>query len=518
MKKIHPIKPLEIPLNHKVRVAAYARVSSNTEEQLSSLKAQKEHYERYINSNKDWEFVDVYFDEGISGTKLKNREGLNRLIDDCEKGLINLVLTKSISRFARNTVDCLKLVRKLLAYDVAVFFEKENIKTDDMDGELMLSILAELAANESKSISENEKWSIKNRFKNGTYIISYPPYGYCNNNGVMEIIPEEADVVKEIFSKTLMGFSTQSISADLNSRNIQTKRKKKWSAGTINGIIKNEKYTGDAIFQKTYTKDDFTRKHNKGEVDSYLVENHHEAIISKETYKKANEILEQRRLEKGNKAKGESANRYAMSGKIICGECKGTFKRRTHTKAKGRKYIAWCCGRHIEDKEQCSMKYVEEEAIKHAFIMMMNKLIFGRDYLLNPLKKQLAKLNSRSIDKQLEALQEKIVEKQIKLEETEKLFYGEYLDFKSYSRIKNQLLSDQERLNAQSNHLLSNDYNKKKSKMYLDKLIEFVQKSCYLAEFDDVVFSEFIENIEVINRTKVKFILKCGLALEERLD
>lgn len=122
MKKIHPIKPLEIPLNHKVRVAAYARVSSNTEEQLSSLKAQKEHYERYINSNKDWEFVDVYFDEGISGTKLKNREGLNRLIDDCEKGLINLVLTKSISRFARNTVDCLKLVRKLLAYDVAVFF------------------------------------------------------------------------------------------------------------------------------------------------------------------------------------------------------------------------------------------------------------------------------------------------------------------------------------------------------------------------------------------------------------
>lgn len=518
MKKIHPIKPLEIPLNHKVRVAAYARVSSNTEEQLSSLKAQKEHYERYINSNKDWEFVDVYFDEGISGTKLKNREGLNRLIDDCEKGLINLVLTKSISRFARNTVDCLKLVRKLLAYDVAVIFEKENIKTDDMDGELMLSILAELAANESKSISENEKWSIQNRFKNGTYIISYPPYGYCNNNGVMEIVPEEAEIVKEIFDKTLMGFSTHSISDDLNSRNVQTKRNKKWSAGTINGIIKNEKYTGDVIFQKTYTKENFTRKRNNGEVDRYFFENHHEAIISKEIYQKANDILEQRRLEKGNKIKGSSQNRYSMSGKIICGECQGTFKRRTHTKVKGRKYIAWCCGKHIEDKEQCSMKYVEDDAIKHAFIMMMNKLIFGREFLLLPLKNNLLKVNSKDINRSIDETEERTKAIQSKLNEIEKLYHDKYLDIEVYSRIRQQLISEKDALTKQTKYLIGLNYNTDQFRKHLDELINDLKNHDYLSKFDEKLFSKAIEKIEIQSRSSVKFMLKCGLELIERLD
>lgn len=192
MKKVYPISPVERVTGHKIRVAAYARVSSDTEEQLESLQAQMEHYESYIRSNENWEFVEVYVDEGLSGTKLKNRVGLNRLIDDCEKGLVELIITKSISRFARNTVDCLNLVRKLLTYDVAILFEKENIKTDEMEGEFILSILAELASNESKSISENEKWSIQKRFQDGTYIISYPPYGYRNNNGVMEIVPQES--------------------------------------------------------------------------------------------------------------------------------------------------------------------------------------------------------------------------------------------------------------------------------------------------------------------------------------
>ena len=204
MKRITKIDENKaLSIKKKIRVAAYCQVSTASDEQLISLEAQKAHYEDYIKANDEWEYAGLYYDEGITGTKKECRDGLLALIDACEKDRVDLVITKSISRFSRNTTDCLELVRKLLDLNVTVIFEKENINTGTMESELMLSILSSLAESETVSISENSKWSIQKRFQNGTFIISYPPYGYKNENGEMVIVPEQAEVVKQIFADTL---------------------------------------------------------------------------------------------------------------------------------------------------------------------------------------------------------------------------------------------------------------------------------------------------------------------------
>lgn len=209
--------------SRKICVAAYCRVSTASDEQLISLEAQKAHYEDYIKSNDEWEYAGLYYDEGIIGTKKECRDGLLSIVNACEKGLVDMVITKSISRFSRNTTDCLELVRKLIDLNVTVIFEKENLNTSKMKSELMLYILSSLAESESVSISDNNKWSAQKRFQNGTFIISYPPYGYKNENGEMVIVPEHAAVVKKIFADTLAGKSTHAVAKELNERGITSK-------------------------------------------------------------------------------------------------------------------------------------------------------------------------------------------------------------------------------------------------------------------------------------------------------
>ena len=308
MKRITKIEEnRSLDKKKKLRVAAYCRVSTASDEQLVSLAAQKAHYENYIKSNDEWEFAGLYYDEGVSGTKKAKRNGLLSMVADCEKGKIEFIVTKSISRFARNTTDCLELVRKLLDLNVCIYFEKENLNTGSMESELMLSILSGLAESESVSISENNKWSAKRRFQNGTFVISYPPYGYENVEGEMVIVPEQAEIVKQIFADTLSGISTHAIADGLNEKGIPTKKNGRWRPGTINGIIGNEKYTGDVIYQKTYTDSSFNRHTNYGELDQYLVQGHHAAIISHEDFDRANAVLRQRAREKGN---GRDTDKY----------------------------------------------------------------------------------------------------------------------------------------------------------------------------------------------------------------
>ena len=269
MKRITKIGANETLIQKKkLKVAAYCRVSTASDEQLISLDAQKAHYESYIRSNDEWEYVGLYYDEGITGTKKDVRAGLLSMIADCEDGKIEFIITKSISRFARNTTDCLEMVRKLTDLGISIFFEKENINTGSMESELMLSILSSLAESESVSISENSKWSVQRRFQNGTFIIAYPPYGYDNDNGTMVIVPEQAEVVKEIFAACLAGKGTHAIAKELNARGLKTKKNGKWGAGAINAILTNEKYTGDVIFQKTYSDSSFNRHINYGEPDT----------------------------------------------------------------------------------------------------------------------------------------------------------------------------------------------------------------------------------------------------------
>ena len=277
---IQPITHLARNAVVRRRVAAYARVSTSSEEQLTSYEAQVDYYTRFIQSKPEWEFVRVYTDEGISAVNTKKREGFNQMVRDALDGKIDLIVTKSVSRFARNTVDSLVTVRKLKEKGVEVYFEKENIYTLDSKGELLITIMSSLAQEESRSISENVTWGQRKRFADGKVSLPYSHFlGYRKgDNGLPEIVPEEAETVRWIYSLFLSGKTTSSIAGLLTREGIPTPAgKRKWAASTVESILKNEKYKGDALLQKAFTVDFLTKKQkkNEGEVPQYYVENNH---------------------------------------------------------------------------------------------------------------------------------------------------------------------------------------------------------------------------------------------------
>lgn len=501
----------------KIRVAAYCRVSTDSDEQLISLDAQKAHYESYIRLNDEWEYAGLYYDEGISGTKVESRSGLLSMLADCEEGLIDLIITKSISRFARNTTDCLEMVRKLTDLGVHIIFEKENINTGSMESELMLSILASLAESESVSISQNSKWSIRKRYEKGTFIISYPPYGYDNVDGEMVIVPEQAEIVKEIFAACLAGNGTHAIAKMLNDRGIKTKKGGKWHATTVNGILTNEKYTGDVIFQKTYSDSSFRRHRNYGEQDMFLCENHHEAIISHEDFDKAREVLDRRALEKGNGSNtSRYQNRYAMSGKIICGHCGDKFKRRQHYKPSGN-YVAWACSTHLTDKNACPMLYIEDDAIRAAFATMMNKLVYGHQKILKPLMRSLRGMDDKERLIQIDVMERQIEENAEKKQTLMTLMAQGLLDAAVYNSEKHALAMEEQDLKLRKEQLVNDIGGDKVKVRGLQALMDFTAKGEMITEFDDELFTAFVDEITVQNREEITFRLKCGLNLKERL-
>ena len=350
-------------IHRKCRVAAYCRVSTEHDDQIESLETQKAHYESWIKLHTEWESAGIFYDAGITGTKAEIRPGLQDLLQACRMGRVDRILVKSISRFSRNTAECLALVRELSGIGVSVFFEKENIDTGSMESELFLTILSSMAEEESLSISRNEKWSVQHRFQNGTYVSSSFPYGYCRNDrGEMVLKPEEAEIVKYIFSALLFGKSSCQIADLLEQQGIPFKNGRHWCDATIRGIVANEKYVGDVLLQKTYTDVHFHRHKNHGEVECYLLSDHHIPIVSRETFAKANAVIRQRAAEKGIVyGTGKYQKRYAFSGKVICGKCGSTCKRRIHSGNE----IAWTCAAHIESAQKCPMKYVREEVLNN---------------------------------------------------------------------------------------------------------------------------------------------------------
>ncbi len=501
----------------KLRVAAYCRISTDSEEQLLSLETQKLHYESYIKANPNWEFAGLYYDEGISGTKKEKRSELLRLISDCEHKKIDFIVTKSISRFARNTTDCLELVRKLIDLGVYIYFEKENLNTKSMESELMLSILSGLAESESVSIAENNKWSIQRRFQNGTYKISYPPYGYDYVEGDIVVNLEQAEVVRFIFKETLAGKGTGKIAEELIQRGIPTKRGGKWTSTTICGMLSNEKYVGDTILQKTYTDDNFNRHTNYGEKDRYYIENHHEAIISREDFETVDELINQRGKEKGIvKGSGKYQNRYPFSGKLKCSQCGSTFKRRIHTNG-NKKYVAWCCQKHITQVDKCSMKFIREDNLQRAFITMMNKLIFGRKFILKPLLKGLRDMRKAESVSRISEL-EKLIEKNTEQKEMLiKLMAKGYIEPALFNKENNELQIEAE---SYRNEIESLTFamNSEISKTYeVRELLKFTNKAQMLTTFDGELCKRFVNQVVVYLREEVGFQMKCGITLREGL-
>ena len=519
MRKITTIDAVaSATVNSKQKVAAYIRVSTSNEDQLISLEAQRRHYKTLIETNEEWQFADIYSDEGITGTKKDRRPELLRLISDCEKGKIDFILTKSISRFARNTIDCLELVRKLMDLGVHIYFEKENINTNSMESELMLSILSSLAENESVSLSENSKWSIRQRFKRGTYKLSYPPYGYEYTNEQVVVNEEQAQVVKRIFNSVLEGVGTERIARQLNSERIPTKRNGNWTGSTIRGIVKNEKYTGDVLLQKTYTDEHFNRKVNQGELDQYLIENHHEAIITRDNFEAANRMLEYQASQK-NVAVGSRKylNRYPFSGKIACSECGDTFKRRIHTSTHS-KYIAWCCSTHIKNKDKCSMLFIREERIHQAFITMMNKLKFGYSYVLTSLSKQLETSNQDETYQKITEIEEQLEVIKDKLNTLIQLMAKGFLEPAIFNEQKIELSQRHMKLKEEREQLLYliNDGSNQLSEV--KRLIKYFKQGKFVDAFDEESFQGIVKKIIVYSPNEIGFHLNCGITLRERID
>ena len=383
-----------------VRVVAYCRVSTSGQD----ISNQQEHYETLIKGHRNWVYAGIYTDPGFSGTHMASRPGMQSMLSDALAGKFDLILSKSISRFARNTVECLSAIRMLVSKDVHLYFEKENIYTGNMESELLLTLHSTFANEESRIISGNVKWSVKKRFEDGTYKYSKAPYGYVLENGTFKVNEDQAETICSIFDAVLSGSSTAAIAKSLNDKHIPTGTKKKdgtesfWTASRIQGIVRNPVYIGDVLMQKTYADDQFYRKINHGERDQYYMDHHHEAIIDKETFEKANDVLFQRSFEKGNKSRYEDPDTFntphiksPFSEILFCAECGSKLKRITQSGPNGKRFY-WSCTLHIKDKNKCYQKRVSEVSIENAFMTMLNKLKFAYDIFfptyLDQLKKE----------------------------------------------------------------------------------------------------------------------------------
>jgi DNA invertase Pin-like site-specific DNA recombinase len=402
--KIEPVKQqITRQLQPKKRVCSYCRVSTDSREQQNSFSAQLKYYKTLIEDQEDWQFAGIYADEARSGTKLQKRDDFLRMMKDCEDGKIDMVITKSVTRFARNTVDSIQAIRRLKELGIAVFFEKEHINSLSEKSEQMLTILSSLAQGESESISTNNKWAAVKRFQDGTFILGTPAYGYTKDeNGELILQEEEAAVVRHIFREYLNGKGTYVIAKDLSEAGIPTIRSaEKWQDGVVKEILQNPVYTGDLLHQKTLTTEviPFKRKPNKGQLPQYLIKDNHEPLITREQAEAVMEIFEYRRKQMGMDDLEKYQSRYAFSSKILCGECGSTFRRQKIYIGKPYEKIQWSCHRHIEDSTRCSQKAVREDDIKWAFTVMWNKLISNYTEMLIPLLDTLKKLR---IDEQQE--------------------------------------------------------------------------------------------------------------------
>ena len=364
------------PLNEikKRRTAGYARVSTDSEEQQTSYEAQVDYYTNYIKSREDWEFVEVYTDEGISATNTKHREGFKRMIADALTGRIDLIVTKSVSRFARNTVDSLTTVRKLKEKGIEIFFEKENIWTLDSKGELLITIMSSLAQEESRSISENCTWGQRKRFADGKVTVPFSRFlGYDRGeDGSLILNPQEAVIIKRIYAMFLQGASAFGIAQALTADGIPSPGgKPKWNAGAVSSILQNEKYKGDALLQKSYTVDFLTKrkKVNEGEIPQYYVEGNHEAIISPELYD-----MVQRELERRSHTHNHSGV-HIFSGRVKCGQCGSWFGSKVWHSTDKYRCTIWQCNHKYDGGKKCDTPHFTEDELRQAFVSAVNKLI-----------------------------------------------------------------------------------------------------------------------------------------------
>ena len=482
----------EIP---KTRVAAYCRVSTDSDEQATSYEAQVEHYTTYIQSNPEWECAGIYADDGISGTNTKKRDDFNRMIDDCMAGRIDMVVTKSISRFARNTLDCLKYIRQLKERGIPVYFEKESINTLDAKGEVLLTIMASLAQQESQSMSQNIRLGYQYRFQAGKVQVNYNRFlGYTKGeDGQLVIVPEEAAVVKRIFREYLEGASLLEICKGLEADGILTgAHMKKWRPETVHKMLQNEKYMGDALLQKTYTVDFLTKKKvvNEGIAPQYYVENSHEAIIPRDLFMRTQEEIKRRaNLNSGIGKKRVYSSKYALSGMVICAHC-GDIFRRINWNNRGCKSTVWRCVSRVQKKTSgidCPARTVKEETLYQVVVDAINQVISFDDDFFQTYRKGLETALGANADRKIRDIEANLTERQKQLITLSQ-------DDPGYKEVVDAILDLREEKRA----AMLADADMANAMKRVDDLMAFVKEQPYrIEEYNESLVRQFLERITV---------------------
>lgn len=508
----------------KQRICAYCRVSTHHLLQKESLDAQMDHYTSYIENNPEWEFAGIYADEGISGKGKKQRTEFLRMIKDAENDKFDLILTKSISRFARNTSECIGTIRHLKGLNIGVYFEKENINTLNAESELMLSILSSVAEAELLSASQNMKWSITRQFSQGKVQVCTGRFmGYDkDDNGNLVINEEQAKIVRRIFEDYIGGLGASKIAKALEADGVEKiTGGVNWSASVILGMLKNEKYAGDALLQKTITVNSISlkRKKNEGEAPQYYVKDSHPAIISKEQFEKAQELMVERGREKGNTSDmaWKYNQRYTFTSKLECGRCGRNFKRTIHNSNNGKGNYRWTCGTYIDKGvKACSIGALKDDTIKSVFLRIINRLIADKE----PLNKYLQSLeevhNDTSLGRKLKEYEEEI-SKLLKQEgEMFLLQVRGYVDKEIFKQEHMELVERIEELQEETMAIKNIMQRQDDSYQNTASLITILNKLKRVEEFSDELFETIVDKIVVKERECLIFQLQGGLQLEER--
>lgn len=513
-----------------LRVAAYCRVSTDDEEQKTSYEAQIGYYTEKINSNPEWQMAGIFADEGISGTQAQKRPEFLKMIRLCRQRKIDVILTKSLSRFARNTVDSLGYIRELRALGIAVISEKENINTLTAESEMLITIMSCFAQAESESISKNVSWGVRQSFKNGNVPMQYARLlGYRKgHDGNAEIIPEEAEVVKEIYRCYLDGMSMNLIADRLNEKGLTTKGgSSPYRKMVVQRILTNEKYTGDALLQKTYVTDCITKKmrKNNGELPMYRVKNHHEPIISRSDFNRVQEEMARRSAKRTiadkltKTGQGKYSAKYALSELLICGECGEHYRRVTWT-AKGFKEVKWRCVSRIQyGKKKChSSPTVDEQALHRAIVSAINEFCEVKDDVAKALRESITEVLDPNQNGSIQSAQQRIDELARNMDElimlatvpeTAENAMSDIAKFSEEMKMLREFIETEKAKQTEVQHG-SNE---------LSNVLQSLEKEDFaLTEYDDIVTRQLIEQITVDTKNTITVRFKGGFEMRANLN
>ena len=528
-----PAKPEAVRASKRqLRVAAYCRVSTDDEEQLTSYEAQKNYYTDKIMTNKEWTMAGIFADEGITGTSARKRPEFLRMIRQCKQGKIDVVLTKSISRFARNTVDCLNYVRALKELGIAVIFEKENMNTLEIDSEILITMLGAFAQSESESISANVRWGIRQAMKEGKATIQYKYlYGYRKgDDSKPEIIPDQAEVVRKIYDLFLSGTPVRGIQEYLNASAVPNiNGESKWARSAIDSILTNEKYCGDVLLQKTYIDDCINKKvkKNTGQLPMYLVQNHHEGIISRETFDAAQAELARRSAGKSpskkNAPTGRSrySSKYALSDRLYCGECGTRYQRCTWRNRDGSKRIVWRCVSRVDyGSKYChDSPTLDEEPMHKAILAAINNAVKDKDNIIYNLKSAMEKELAQVAEQQLSLSEIDNRLEQLNAEFSKVLAEAsESGDQAAYSDRFRNIMQKQTALKVQRDEIQGMLAESGKAAAHIEQCRQAAESTpATISEWDEALIRQVVESVTVETGNEIIVALKSGASIHQEL-